>query len=133
MQGIKECLIMVFGFVFLVSVLVWTYSFGSQPVPVENSKTGIYKALAQLTLQSFENGDRETAATLAQILEQTWEQVEQDGERGLKRTNPELFQAIGQAMRAFTAPLIDYKKRRPQSTTVESAYSAYLEKLKAAD
>jgi hypothetical protein len=123
----------VFGFVLSVSVLVGAYALTSQPVPVENLKTGVYKGLAQLTFRSFENGDRETAATLGQILERTWDQVEGDGERGLIKTNPKLFKEIECAMNAFTTPLIEYNVKPSESSAVESAYSAYLYKLKAAD
>lgn len=133
MQNIKQCFLLVFGFWLLVFVLVWSYALTSQPVAVDNSKTGVYKALAQLTLQSFKNGDTQTAATLGRILDRTWNQVEEDGENGLTKTNPKLFKEIDQAMNAFTTPVIEYNMRRPDSSAVESAYGAYLEKLGAAN
>jgi hypothetical protein len=43
----------------------------TQTAGVDNSRLGAYRALAQLSFQAFQKGDREIAAELARILERT--------------------------------------------------------------
>src|SRR5437016_11645874 len=81
-----------------------------QHITLENSKTGVYRALAQLTFRSFREGDAETAATLGRILDRTWDQIEESGERGLKKSDPKLFERIDEAMDAFIKPVIHYDR-----------------------
>jgi hypothetical protein len=100
---------------------------------LQTTKMGTYQTLAQLAFQSFKKGDLETAATLGRVLDRTWDQIEENGEQGLNKTNPKLFEEIDQAMDLFVKPVIRYDKKAPDPTSVESAYKSYLDKLKAAD
>ncbi len=103
-----------------------------QHITLENSKTGVYRALAQLTFRSFREGDAETAATLGRILDRTWDQIEESGERGLKKSDPKLFERIDEAMDAFIKPVIHYDRKAPEPAEVETTYNKYLEELKSA-
>jgi hypothetical protein len=102
-------------------------------ITVQNSKTGVYRALAQLMFQSFKKGDVDTAATLGRVLDRTWDQIEENSEHGLNKTNPKLFEDIDGAMDAFIKPIIHYDQKTPEPSSVETAYNAYIAKLKAAD
>ena len=46
----------------------------TQTAGVDNTRMGAYRALAQLTMEPFRNGDAAKAAELARILERTWDQ-----------------------------------------------------------
>ena len=105
----------------------------AESVLVTNTKTGVYRALAQLIFQSYKKGDLETAATLGRILDRTWDQIEENGAQGLNKTNPKLFEDIDASMDAFIKPVIHFDKKAPDPTAVESTYNAYIDKLKAAD
>ena len=102
-------------------------------VRLDNSKTAVYKALAQLTFQAFEKNDMETAATLGRVLDRVWDQNEENGEHGLKQTNAKLFEDVDEAMDAFIKPVILYDQKSPDAASVRRAYNSYLEKLKTAD
>lgn len=125
---------------FVVSAVVLSFavSFGSQlasaqQITLDNSKTGVYKALAQLVLESFKKGDMQTAAVLGRILDRTWDQIEENGEHGLNKTNSKLFEDVDEAMDAFIKPIIHYQQKAPDPASVEAAYRTYVEKLKSAD
>ena len=105
----------------------------AQQITVDNSKMGVYRALAQVIHQSFEKGDFQTAAVLGRVLDKTWDRIEGMDERGFRKTNPQLFEEIDDAMDAFIMPVIHYDKKTPDASSVQAAYNAYLEKLKAAD
>ena len=99
---------------------------------MNHTKTGTYRALADVIFQSFKKGDLDTAATLGRVLDRTWDQIEENGEHGLNKANPKLFEEIDQAMDAFIKPLI-HSQKAPDSAAIESAYNSYIAKLKAAD
>jgi len=44
-----------------------------------------------------------------------------------------LFEDIDEAMDAFIKPVVQYDQKAPDPTEVRAAYTAYLDKLKAAD
>jgi hypothetical protein len=101
----------------------------SQVAGVDNSKMGAYRALAELSFAAFQKKDNATAAKLARILERTWDEGEEGGGKtSLTMTNAELFEQIDSAMDAFIKPLIGYEKSAPDPATIESAYTAFLEK-----
>jgi hypothetical protein len=98
------------------------------PVTLDQTKMSVYRALAQLTFQSFKKGDSAVVATLARILERTW-----DVEQGELRKNPDVWGQIDSAMDGFIKPLMGYAKNAPDPSSVEMAYKTFLEKLKQAD
>jgi hypothetical protein len=105
-----------------------------QTAGVDNSKMGPYRALAQLALASSQKGDNATAATLAKILERTWDKSEDyGGDTALSKTNHALFEEIDKAMDQFVNLLLGHATSAPDPAKLKAVYTAYLEKLKRAD
>jgi len=101
---------------------------------VANTKMGAYEALAELSYQLFERGDYGTAATLARILERTWDAAEDGGgEHSLSKTNRALFDEADKAMDVFIKPVINHGPTPPDTAAVYAAYKDFLGKLKQAD
>jgi len=106
----------------------------TQTAGVDNTKMGAYRALAQLSFQAFQKGDKVTAAELARILERTWDASEEHGgERSLMKTNKDLFGQIDKAMDAFIKPIIRATTEAPDPAAVQTAYNDYLNRLKQGD
>ncbi len=99
-----------------------------QTVGVDNTKMGAYRALAQVAYAASQKGDYATAATLAKVLERTWDKGEDYG-----GTNHALFGEIDKAMDQFVTLLIDHPTSAADPARVKTAYNSYLEKLKQAD
>src|ERR1700738_1418999 len=105
-----------------------------QTAGVDNTKMGPYRALAQLAYAASQKGDHSGAATLAKILERTWDKAEDyGGDTALSKTNHALFEQIDKAMDHFIAPLVAHVSSPPDQAAVKAAYNVYLEKLKLAD
>jgi|GEM_PF-1656868 predicted RNase H-like HicB family nuclease len=105
-----------------------------QTAGVDNNKMGPYRALAQLAFNASEKGDHATAATLAKILERTWDKSEDyGGDMALSKTNKEAFDEIDKAMDQFVSLLVEHANSAPDPARVKATYNAYLEKLKLAD
>ena len=105
-----------------------------QTAGVDNTKMGAYRAIAQHAYVEFQKGDVAAAAQLARSLERVWDKGEDyGGDTALKKTHPDLFEQIDQAMDDFVLPLMDYKTKTPDPARIKAAYNAYLEKLKLAD
>ncbi|MGA2811379.1 MAG: hypothetical protein ABSG16_08275 [Candidatus Acidiferrum sp.] len=105
-----------------------------QNAGVDNTKMGPYRALAQLAFSASQKGDSSSAATLAKILERTWDKAEDyGGDTALSKTNKSLFDQIDKAMDQFINVLTEHPNSAPDSAKLKAAYSAYLEKLKLAD
>jgi FKBP-type peptidyl-prolyl cis-trans isomerase len=103
-------------------------------VAVPNTAMGPYRSLAALSYQAFQKGDLAMAATLATILEDTWDKGEESGGyRALRHVNRESFEQIDEAMDQFIKPLIGYLQKAPNSSEVKAAYEIYIGKLKAAE
>ncbi len=123
----------------LAAVVVTACCYGQDQNPtriagVDNTRMGAYRALAQLSFETFKGGDRVLAAKLARILERTWDQGEEgSGNKALETTNPNLFQQIDQAMDLFIKPIIAYDKTTPDPAKVEAAYAEYVRKLELGD
>lgn len=106
----------------------------SQTAGVDNTKMGPYRALAQLAFSASQKGENGTAATLAKVLERTWDKAEDyGGDTALSKTNHALFEDIDKAMDQFVTVLIDHANSAPDAAKVKAAYFTYLEKLKQAD
>jgi hypothetical protein len=106
----------------------------SQTAGVDNTRMGAYRALAELSYEAFQKGDRLLAAKLARILERAWAKGEDlGGRRALANTDPDLFEKANRAMAAFSKPLIDCQKTTPDALKVGSAYRLFLDLLKQAD
>jgi hypothetical protein len=106
----------------------------TQIAGVDNTKMGAYRALAQLSYLTFQKGDKATAATLARILERTWDNGEEvGGDKSLFKTNRDLFAQIDRAMDAFIKPMLRYATKDPDAAALQTAYNDYLDKLKLAD
>jgi hypothetical protein len=106
----------------------------SQTAGVDNTKMGPYRALAQLAYASSQKGDYASAATLAKVLERTWDKGEDyGGDMALSKTNHALFEELDKAMDQFVSLLIDHPTSPADPARLKAAYTAYLEKLKLAD
>jgi len=105
-----------------------------QTAGVDNTKMGPYRALANLAFNFSLKGDNATAATLAKILERTWDKSEDyGGDTALSKTNKALFEDIDKAMDQFVSLLIEHPTSAPDPARVRAAYTNYIDKLKQAD
>jgi hypothetical protein len=105
-----------------------------QSAGVDNTKMGPYRALAQLAYAASQKGDYASAATLAKILERTWDKAEDyGGDTALSKTNHALFDQIDKAMDQFISVFLDHPTSAPDAAKLKTAYTLYLEKLKLAD
>ena len=106
----------------------------SQTAGVDNTKMGPYRALAQLAYTASQKGENGNAATLAKVLERTWDKAEDyGGDTALSKTNHALFEDIDKAMDQFVSLLVDHPNSAPDAGKLKAAFTAYLEKLKQAD
>ncbi len=105
-----------------------------QTAGVDNTKMGPYRALATLAFNASQKGDNAIAATLAKILERTWDKSEDyGGDTALSKTNKKLFEEIDKAMDQFVSLLVDHPTSAPDPARLRTAYTNYLDKLKQAD
>jgi hypothetical protein len=105
-----------------------------QTAGVDNTKMGPYRALATLAFNASQKGDNAIAATLAKILERTWDKSEDyGGDTALSKTNKKLFDEIDKAMDQFVSLLVEHPSAAPDPARLRAAYTNYLDKLKAAD
>ena len=105
-----------------------------QTAGVDKTKMGPYRALAQLAYAASQKGDYANAATLAVILERTWDKAEDyGGDTALSKTNHALFDQIDKAMDQFIAVFLDHPTSAPDAAKLKTSYALYLEKLKLAD
>jgi len=105
-----------------------------QTAGVDNTKMGPYRALAQLIYSAAQRGDIATAATLAKILERTWDKAEDyGGDTAISKTRHAAFEQIDKAMDQFISLFLDHPGAAPDAAKLKSAYNQYLEKLKLAD
>ena len=106
----------------------------SQSAGVDNTKMGPYRALAQLVLSAAQKGDNATAATLAKVLERTWDKSEDyGGDTAISKTNKQAFNEIDKAMDEFVMLFLERPNAAPDLARVRSAYNNYIEKLKLGD
>src|SRR5277367_4546705 len=83
---------------------------------VDNTKMGPYRALAQLAYAASQKGDNATAATLAKVLERTWDKAEDyGGDTALSKTNHALFADVDKAMDQFVNLLVDHPAATPDA------------------
>ena len=112
-------------YLFLVALLAASLSCaqerkGPQTAGVDNSKMGPYRALAQLAFASSLKGDNATAATLAKVLERTWDKSEDyGGDTALSKTNHALFDEIDKAMDQFVNLLVEHQTSAPDSAKLK--------------
>jgi hypothetical protein len=105
-----------------------------QTAGVDNTKMGPYRALATLAFNASQKGDNASAATLAKILERTWDKSEDyGGDTALSKTNKKLFDEVDKAMDQFVSLLVEHPATAPEPARLRAAYTNYLEKLKEAD
>ena len=105
-----------------------------QTAGVDNTKMGPYRALAQLAVAASQKGDHAGAATLAKILERTWDKAEDyGGDTALSKTNHAVFDQIDKAMDQFITLFLEHQTSAPDAAKLKAAYAQYLEKLKLAD
>jgi hypothetical protein len=105
-----------------------------QSAGVDNTKMGPYRALATLAFNASQKGDNTTAATLAKILERTWDKSEDyGGDTALSKTNKKLFDEVDKAMDQFVSLLAEHPTTAPDPARLRAAYTNYLDKLKQAD
>ena len=128
---------------FFLSVLAFALLFANsaaaqtkapQTAGVDNTKMGPYRALATLAFNASQKGDNATAATLAKILERTWDKSEDyGGDTALSKTNKKLFDELDKAMDQFVSLLVDHPTSAPDPARLRAAYTNYIDKLKQAD
>jgi hypothetical protein len=105
-----------------------------QTAGVDNSKMGPYRALAQLAVAASQKGDNAAAATLAEILERTWDKAEDyGGDTALSKTNRKVFDEVDKAMDKFITILLKHANSAPDAGALKSAYADYLAKLQSAE
>ena len=105
-----------------------------QTAGVDNTKMGPYRALAQLAVAASQKGDHAGAATLAKILERTWDKAEDyGGDTALSKTNHAVYEQIDKAMDQFISLFLEHQTSAPDAAKLKAAYAQYLEKLKLAD
>jgi hypothetical protein len=105
-----------------------------QTAGVDNSKMGPYRALAQLAFAASQKGDNATAATLAKILERTWDKAEDyGGDTALSKTNRAAFDEADKSMDRFITILFKHGTSPPDGAALKSAYADYLAKLQMAE
>jgi hypothetical protein len=105
-----------------------------QTAGVDNSKMGPYRSLAQLAYAASQKGDNATAATLAKILERTWDKSEDfGGDAALSKTNRALFDDVDKSMDRFISILLNHTTTTPDPAGVKAAYNEYMAKLQLAD
>lgn len=105
-----------------------------QTAGVDNTKMGPYRALAELAFAASQKGEHATAATLAKILERTWDKAEDyGGDTALSKTNHAEFEDIDKAMDQFITLLLEHQTSAPDPAKLKAFYANYLDKLKLAD
>jgi hypothetical protein len=105
-----------------------------QTAGVDNTKMGPYRALATLAFNASQKGDNATAATLAKILERTWDKSEDyGGDTALSKTNKKLFDELDKAMDQFVSLLVEHSTSAPDAARLRATYTNYIDKLKEAD
>jgi hypothetical protein len=105
-----------------------------QTAGVDNTKMGPYRALAQLAVAASQKGDHASAATLAKVLERTWDKAEDyGGDTALSKTNHAVYEQIDKAMDQFISLFLEHPTSAPDAAKLKSTYAQYLEKLKLAD
>lgn len=121
----RQLAISIFGLFALICVR----SVSAEPpgrIIVDTSHTGIYKALARLTLDDFNRGDNFAAASHARELEMIWDRAETD----LSTNAHDLFKEIDGAMDEFVTPMMDWSfLYPPDPKAVRSAYEDYIKEL----
>jgi hypothetical protein len=118
----------------LISICAAQEHKNSQTAGVDNTKMGPYRALAQLAFAAEQKADYATAATLAKVLERTWDKGEDyGGDTALSKTNRTRFEEIDKAMDVYITLLLDHPTSAADPAKLKAAYNAYLEKLKLAD
>jgi len=122
------------AFVLLFANSAATQAKSPQSAGVDNTKMGPYRALATLAFNASQKGDNTTAATLARILERTWDKSEDyGGDTALSKTNKKLFDEVDKAMDQFVSLLVEHPTSAPDPARLRAAYINYLDKLKQAD
>jgi len=125
-------LVLVLALLFVNSAAAQTKA--PQTAGVDNTKMGPYRALATLAFNASLKGDNATAATLAKILERTWDKSEDyGGDTALSKNNKKLFDDIDKAMDQFVSLLVDHPTSAPDPARLRAAFTNYLDKLKAGD
>jgi hypothetical protein len=125
-------LVLVFALLFANSAAAQTKA--PQTAGVDNTKMGPYRALATLAFNASQKGDNVTAATLAKILERTWDKSEDyGGDTALSKTNKKLFDELDKAMDQYVSLLVEHPTSAPEPARLRAAYTNYIDKLKEAD
>src|ERR1700740_1649871 len=95
-----------------------------QTAGVDNTKMGPYRALAQLAYAASQKGDHASAATLAKVLERTWDKAEDyGGDTSLSKTNKTLFDQVDKAMDQFISLFLDHPASAPDAAKLKAAYT----------
>jgi len=133
-QKFVKCFLLVLVFAVLFANSAAAQTKAPQTAGVDNTKMGPYRALATLAFNASQKGDNATAATLAKVLERTWDKSEDyGGDTALSKTNKKLFEELDKAMDQFVSLLVEHATTAPDPARLRAAYTNYLEKLKEAD
>jgi hypothetical protein len=133
-QNFDKFFLLAFVFALLFANSAAAQTKAPQTAGVDNTKMGPYRALATLAFNASLKGDNATAATLAKILERTWDKSEDyGGDTALSKTNKKLFDEVDKAMDQFVSLLVEHPAPAPDPARLRAAYTNYLDKLKEAD
>jgi hypothetical protein len=133
-RNFVKCFLLVLVFAVLFANSAAAQTKAPQTAGVDNTKMGPYRALATLAFNASQKGDNATAATLAKVLERTWDKSEDyGGDTALSKTNKKLFEELDKAMDQFVTLLVEHATTAPDPARLRAAYTNYLEKLKEAD
>jgi hypothetical protein len=101
---------------------------------IDNTKMGVYSALAQLSFEALRRGDKVTAAKLAGILERVWDRIEGTGtDASLSRTDIQRYETIDHAMDDFIKPIFADGSASMDRAKIESAYHRFRDELDKAN
>lgn len=122
----------------VMAATLQTATFGQnadkEPIRVSPTRMGTYHALADLIYRAFQNKDYATAATLARILERTWDKGESSRcSDGLVQTDFIAREEIDLEMDRFIGPIKKPDAAKAEPTAVKKAYETYIERLQIAD
>jgi hypothetical protein len=106
------------------------YAARAAVVNPDQGKMGVYRSLAELTFDAYEDKKDSEAAALARILEKVWDR----GETDLRKSSPDTWSKIDRSMDAFIKPLIATQVGiGAAEPKVMKAYQQYLDALATAD
>jgi hypothetical protein len=95
---------------------------------VDRNRMGIYRAMAEVIMDSVNKKDMVTAAKISRVLEVAWDRAETD----LQNNSREAWGRADTAMDQLVFPVMNYLDTPLDIAKVEATYHTYLDRLKEA-